>query len=77
MKNQLLTFPVPLPDFSLDFRTKDSSIRESLALLTSESGPWSTPGHWNDTNSWQRLCTAKLQTEIYKQRFIHLKLGIQ
>jgi len=29
---------------------------------TSESGPLSTPGHWNVTNSWHRLCTTKLHT---------------
>ena len=34
-------------------------------VLTSESGPWSAPGHWNDTNSWQRLWTVKLHTETH------------
>jgi len=29
---------------------------------TSESGPLSTPGHWNVTNSWHRLWTTNMQT---------------
>ena len=35
----------------------------SACILTSESGPWSAPGHWKVTNSWHLLCTTKLQTE--------------
>ena len=38
----------------------------SKMILTSESAPWSTPGHTNVTNSWHLLCTTKLHTEIQR-----------
>lgn len=36
--------------------------------LTSESAPLSAPGHVNETYSWHRLWTTKLQTEILKKK---------
>ena len=35
--------------------TLEKRVIEVCTIRTSESGPLSAPGHWNVTNSWQRL----------------------
>lgn len=43
--------------------------------LTSESGPLSAPGHVNETYSWQRLWTTKLQTATTRNGKINGERG--
>lgn len=43
-------------------------------VLTSESGPLSAPGQVNETYSWQRLWTTKLQTENEKKKLVVLQI---
>lgn len=42
--------------------------KEDIFVLTSDAGPLSAPGQEKVTNSWQRLCTTKQQTERRKER---------
>lgn len=42
--------------------------KREIFVLTSDAGPLSAPGQEKVTNSWQRLCTTKQQTERRKER---------